>query len=814
MPGAGTFVVAWIVAPLVTLAMARCYAWLAEALLRTRLPRGSGLPMGLAIFLGLSWGLTQRVPLTSWPLWVLITLALLGAALRVARRRALDLAWAPVWAGVASYLLFAAPVMMTGAAGWAGWVKLDDGASFLAFVDRLSQAGRAGIATPSSTYDLIANSVVTYPIGSFGPVGSVPAITGIDPAWYLQPYMALMGALLACVFFALLRPFIAGRSLRAVAAVVASQASTLYAWSLWGGVKEVLLVLLLATIALVLGIALRAPADPRPWLLAAIGALVTLAVTGRPGLGSLLPLVVIAAIVVLARYRPRAGRRVGWVALAFAVLMVPVTLSGNLPFKSQFVPRFEDIGNLFGPLSALQAAGIWPVGDFRLRPTAMPLVILCVVVVIILGVMGMVRAVRARRLAIPMLVASALVAVVVTQGEGYGGAWLAAKALVVASPILLLVAMAGAGGLASGRALGDLVSRGGARVMAMAAAAVVAAGVLASNALAYREAWVAPAAAVGELAEIGQEFAGRGPTLMVEYSPYGVRHFLRQMQPESAGEWRVRRVPLRDGTVVGKGAGPDVGGFADEALQPYELLVIRRSPSASRPPAGFRIARTGTFYNVWERDRTRPTGQSFSAGDASDPAGLVDCAALVAAARAALPGARVAFVSRTPVVPIRLDAPPLPEGWQSPANGASGAVLAGGAAPGAVVPTRAGAVTVRVAVPRSARYALWTKGSYPGHLEVLIDGREVASGRAFINGYADLASPLGSVDLTRGEHSVRVVYSRPFWQPGAAAGPFALGPLYLTLDEAADARIEEIPAEEAGSLCGRRLDWAQVMPAG
>ena len=47
---------------------------------------------------------------------------------------------------------------------------------------------------------------------------------------------------------------------------------------------------------------------------------------------------------------------------------------------------------------------------------------------------------------------------------------------------------------------------------------------------------LAPRARLAELDQVGTRFAGQGPTLMTETEPYGVRHFLRNLDPEGAAE--------------------------------------------------------------------------------------------------------------------------------------------------------------------------------------------------------------------------------------------------------------------------------------
>ena len=53
---------------------------------------------------------------------------------------------------------------------------------------------------------------------------------------------------------------------------------------------------------------------------------------------------------------------------------------------------------------------------------------------------------------------------------------------------------------------------------------------------------------------------------MTEYQPYGVRHFLRELDPEGASELRRRLVRLRDGATLGKGAYANIDAFRLDAI--------------------------------------------------------------------------------------------------------------------------------------------------------------------------------------------------------------------------------------------------------
>ncbi len=122
-----------------------------------------------------------------------------------------------------------------------------------------------------------------------------------------------------------------------------------------------------------------------------------------------------------------------------------------------------------------------------------------------------------------------------------------------------------------------------------------------SNALAYHEVNLAPRDRHEELEQIGEAIAGEGPTLMTEYEPYGVRHFLRKGDPEGASELRRRPVLLRSGRQLDKLEPADVDELADASLLVYRTLVLRRSPVASRPPSIYTRVRSGRYYDVWQR---------------------------------------------------------------------------------------------------------------------------------------------------------------------------------------------------------------------
>ena len=76
-----------------------------------------------------------------------------------------------------------------------GYIRLDDTAQWLGFVDQFFAHGRslANLST-ASTYWIVLNANLTvsgYPAGGFMLPGIGHWITGIDVAWIFQPTMAV-----------------------------------------------------------------------------------------------------------------------------------------------------------------------------------------------------------------------------------------------------------------------------------------------------------------------------------------------------------------------------------------------------------------------------------------------------------------------------------------------------------------------------------------------------------------------------------------------------------------------------------------------
>jgi hypothetical protein len=680
-----------------------------------------------------------------------------------------------LWAlgtAVAVFAVFAAPVVLSGEATFAGYIKLDDTATYFAMADRVMEHARDLAGLEPSTYEatLATTLAIGYPTGVLMPIGIGHTLVGYDLAWIFQPYIAFLAAMLALSLYALLGPLVPLRPLRAFAAFVAAQPAILFGYSLWGGIKELAGAWLFALLAILVPWTLRPRASARTVLpLAAVSAGIV-CVLSLPAAAWLFPAVVIAAVFVLRRPVRFLPAKLGVFAAAVLVLSVPAIVAAIdwLPKVSNFRAETE-LGNLFGPLSKLQAFGIWPVGDFRVRPDDMAPTYVLIALVVAAGLFGLWWAWRRGAWELPTYLG------IVAVGSGavvaVSSPWVSGKAIAMAAPAFLAAALAGCA------ALFGL----GRRVEAAVAAVAITGGVLWSNALAYHDVSLAPRGQLHELESIGHSFAGQGPALMTSYEPYGARHFLRHADPEGASELRRRFDYLLDGRMLDKGQSADIDRFRLDGILDYRTLVLRRGPAASRPPSVYRLMRSGRYYEVWQRPESGgPTIiEHLALGNATQAAAVPRCAdVLRLAGKAQAASGYLVTATRPEAIPV-------------------------------VTPSLSGTASAQLTAPEAGRYTAWLGGDWFGRSSVTVDGREVGAKRAELN-WPGRYTDLGSAQLGAGSHTAAVTYDTSGWHPGSGGPPFSFGPLTLSREDAREP-VQTFSPADARALCGRRLDWIEAV---
>jgi hypothetical protein len=810
--------VCWAVFPLALGAVALGCGLLVEVLAGSHL-RGALVPVvGLAVIIVVGDFATMSSATARLTTPLVVVLAVCGYGLSLPRRgwrldrpamltgplggRGVD-GWA-VATAVAVYAVYAAPIVLSGSATFAGYVTLDDTATWLALTDHVMQHGRSLAGLAPSTYQEVLKDYLSsgYPLGSFIPLGVGGQITGQDVAWLFQPTIAVYASMLGLSVYALCADLVASPRLRALVAFLGAQPALLFQYALWSGIKELAAATMLALICATFGSTIRSWSSLRGALPASVATAALLAVLSVAGGFWLVIPAVLAAVFLLRRSRLTfAGSAARLVALT-AVLSIPslVLAYTFVRAASGSAGALNDTGGLFGsihlgnlghPLSNLQVLGIWPATDFRSPVHSSALTALMFVVLGLAILFGLVVAWRRRAWMVPLYLAAGaggFVFLLLLGHAGLSSPWLDAKAMAAGSPAVLTAGVAGSAAC----------FQVGRRVLAVLAGLAVAAGVLWSNGLSYGNVWLAPRSQLAEVQTIGQRFAGQAPALMTEFQPYGARHFLRQLDPEAASERRVRPIPLRTGSPVPAGQSADLDQFKLGAVLVYRTLVLRTSPVESRPPSVYRLVWKGHWYEVWQRPRTpRRILAHLSLGTDIDPAAVPSCTdVLRLAAQARTAGGLLATVlrPRRPIV-VELAQSNHPPSWR--------------VFDGSLLATGPGSASIQATVPRSGTYGVWIGGSFRRTLTVVVDGRQVGSASDQINTSGQWV-PLATARLTAGSHDITLRYGGSGLDPGSGGFPFEMGPLVLSTTTA-ELPVSYLKPADARSLCGRRLDWVEAV---
>jgi hypothetical protein len=791
-----TLLVPWLLFPLVMAVLSLGCGLLLERVAGTELPASLLLPAGFVVV-----SLAAQFALLSESTAELATpgvVALAAAGVGLSPQRWRRRRYKPWWiaSAVGVFAVFAAPVVRSGRATFAGYIKLDDTATYLAMLDRFMEHGYAVSGLAPSTYEatLETSLVYGYPMGSLVPLGVGRALVRQDAAWLWQPYLAFLAALLALALYHLVSGLVRSPLLRALVAFVGAQAALLFGYALWGGIKELSTAVIVALIAALVPRTLSGQTGPRAIIALAAACAGLVGVLSLGGAAWLAPLLGGALLIALR------GEGVGSTfrtsatfALTTAFLAIPSLVAATtwLRHSGGFTSGSE-YGNLQRRLSWLQVFGIWPNGDFRVPPNDLDATHALIAVVGLAVVTALVLAWRLKAWELLLALAAAAFACAVYVGAG--SPWIGGKALASSSPLLLAAGIAGPAA----------VYERGRRVEGVLAAGFIIAGVLWSNALQYREAYLAPRPRLAELATIGHRLTGQGPTLMTEYEAYGARHFLRSMDPEAASELRRHFINLRAGGVADTGVSPDIDEIRLDSVLYYKTLVLRRSGVNSRPPSVYQPVWRGHYYEAWQRPSgPNPILEHLPLGSRFQPAAVPPCSDILRLARlAAANGGILAAVTRPPAIVIE------PSG----SIGAPTSFGAYGEDPGTVYLTKAQAFALPFAIRSSGTYGIWVGGSFRSGLVGWVDGRRVGSDRDELSWPGNFLH-LGDARLRVGPHTLRLRYTGPDLLPGSAGAPgFGIGPFGVAKGTE-DRPVTYVQPVDARSLCGKSLDWVEALRA-
>jgi hypothetical protein len=787
-----TLVLAWIAFPIVLALLSLGCGLLLETASGMRLPGTLLVPGGfIVISIAVYFAhMSDRTAPLQTPF--VVALALSGYALSPPWKRFQLDRWA-TGAAVAVYAVFAAPVVLVGTT-FAGYVRLDDTATFIAFLDRATNHGYGAAGLAPSTYKatlLSEGYKHGYPLGSMLPLDVGHTILRVDQLWLWQPYLTFLAVLAGLGLYELASGLLQSRALRACVAFLGAQAALFYGYAMWGGVKELFApgVVLFAA-CLVPRLKVARPREVIPLAVASAAVIGGLSVGGAiwllPILAAGLTLLVLnpldAALLTAASYAVTTG------VLSLPILAVS---KARLNTLSKF-EKVTQLGNLGHPLSWWQIPGEWNAADFRGRPSNLTLAHLLAALIVVAAIFAAVIAWRRRRWEIVVALATAAFSCLVYFERA--SPWVAGKAFASSSPLVLGVGVLGAA----------VVIEAGRRVEGGVVLAVIAATVLLSNFMQYRGVLVAPSARLMELETIGAKFSGKGPALLTESESYAARHFLRGLAAQTASGLRVNQNYLRNGSTAPVGVSPDVDEIRLDQLLQYPLLITRRTGVASRPPSAYTLAKgwSGRYYDVW-RKTSGGIIEHMSLGSRLQPAGVPDCNAVMKlAARASAAHGVLEAVFRPEAIVIQ------PNGH----IGAPTHFIRGGYGEpyGLTNKTKAFTLTLPFTVRSGGTYGLWVGGSFSSTLTAKLDGHKIGQQRNQTEWPGNFLN-FGSAHLSRGPHTLVIRHSGPDWGPGSAAKqPFGLGP-FVIAQGTDDRSITYIQPNAARALCGKSLDWIEAV---
>jgi hypothetical protein len=764
------------------------------------------LSVGAAALIALSQLSTYAYVLAPATPYLMVALAAAGFALGRERACALTrrLRASPwlVAVSVLAYVLALAPVLLAGRVSMSSFMTLSDSAVHLLGADFLMRHGQ------HYTHLDLRNSYgrfidyyynTSYPSGADSLFGGSAFLLGLSLMWAFQPFNAFMLALAAGPAWLLARRMELRRPWAALATLTAVVPALVYAYELFGSVKEVTALSMILTLgALSVG--------HRGWLRAGAARAIPfglVAAAGVSALGVAFGAWALAAAVVLAvvlagqladRRRQRGqGRRValllGAGALAALIAAWPTwsDLSGSLAVANE-IASTTNAGNLHGALRAEQVLGVWLNGSYKLAPSggALALTHVLILVTLLAAALGAVNLLRIRAYALAGWIALILLAWLAV--SHWVTTWGGAKTLMLTSPVVVLLAWGGVGALRS--LPRRVVSLGGAALLALA----LSGGVLVSDAMQYRASDLAPSARYEELASIGSRFAGRGPTLFTDFDEYSM-YELRDL--DVGGPDFVYPPPAVAASAGGYGQPVDLDRIPPSALLGYPLIVTRVDPAASRPPAAYRLLWQGRYYEVWGRRQGAPAALEHAALSGS-PAVQCTEIALLAGSRAAGSDARL-IASRTPTtVHIDLGRSLHPRGWGHERH--------------ALVMGRPGTLRAHFTLASAGTWDVWIQGDIMPTVRLTVDGRKLAtiSGELSGNSLVPDTIPAIRVRLAAGVHSLSLTRSSAGLGPGEE-GSAVLDSIFLTPASTSSPTLASVPAPQWRSLCGREYQWIELL---
>jgi hypothetical protein len=809
-------VAAWLLYPLALAVLCLGLGLLVGRLAAWELPGLLLVPLGFATLLAVVRVVVESSATARLALPLVVLLAVAGLASGGARLRRLRPSILVAGAAAGAFLVFGAPVILSGHATFAGYLALADTSHHLGLAAQYSRHGPdvSSLLQGSEKLTMAQYIGTAYPVTGQAAMGVTAPLGLLDIAWLYQPFLSFMAIVVCLGIVYLVGPLFRTRWQPALVGFVAAQSTLVVGFAMQGSIKELTALTMFATLVALVVAGARERRPARSLLPVAITAPAALGALG-PAAG---PFLVVVLVAVLAVWGPRLvrGRSLPQIATAGAIAIVALALAWPMLSNIETAitvnkatldssapdggPKQEELGHLPAPLHAVQALGVWLSGDYRYRTTDLrgyedPLLWIAGIAAA-LGLLSLL----ARRAGGPLLLVATLglpALYLLPRGSPYADA----KVLMILSTAALLLAILGATSLWRGRL----------KPLALLAMAAVTGGVLWSNSFEYHDVLLTPYDRYGEMLDLNDRFAGKGPAVLNEYDEFA-KYFLRDLpvysQPEWAHDYRSNPYypnalfdPLRRPTIK---TPLDMDDLRLRYLETIPLVIIRRGPTASRPPANFRRVWQGRFYDVWRRGASpqvishRPMGPTILRPSAPVSAQV----AAAWAQRARRLGGRIAYVDRRRMPAFYISHHPRPPKWSG-----NGLFLEG------LQPDGPGHIDAPVRIPATGRYRVWFEGAFSRELSVYADHRLVGTSGKDLNNPGAYAE-VGDERLTRGIHGVQVTQGGGDLAPGSGGYRSYLrhiGPIFFQPEQDWNLEVSTIAPAQWRRLVGRRVDWLEVV---
>ena len=451
---------------------------------------------------------------------------------------------------VIAYVAALAPVLFAGRPSFSSYGVLTDSALHMLGADFLIRHGQdfSHLDLRNSPGQYLNDYYNTYyPSGADTFFGGSALLVRAPLIWAFQPFNAFMLALCTGPAWVLVRRLGLDGWLAALATLTVTLPALVYGYELIASVKEI------TSLPLILGLGALVVLHPR-WLRGPPRGAIPFALLVAAGVSALgvafgawalTAVIVLVAIVVRDMASgdgasDRSSARgllpltgVGLLVAFVAALGTWLELSGSLQIARN-IASTNNPGNLQNPLRTVQILGTWLVSSYKHVPAAggdLTVSYALSLLALAAAVLGAAYVVHRREYALAAWIALTLA---VWLGlTAYGTTWADGKALMLTSPVVVLLAWAGVAALRdcarSRPALRPLLAPA-----ALLLALALAGGVAASDALQYHGSNLAPTARYEELASIDSRFAGRGPALFTDYDEYSL-YLLRDLDVGGPG---------------------------------------------------------------------------------------------------------------------------------------------------------------------------------------------------------------------------------------------------------------------------------------